>query len=100
MPSVFPSPDEQKAITAFLDWHGLLVRRAIRNKQRLIELLNAQKQAIINRVVTRGLDANVELKLSGLDWLDDVPQHWTCAGGAHAWSAPHVLGRAATLVRS
>src|SRR5690606_28774822 len=41
-----------------------------------IALLNEQKQAIINRAVTRGLDANVQLKVSGVPWLGDVPAHW------------------------
>jgi type I restriction enzyme S subunit len=52
------------------------VRRFIRNRRRLIEVLNEQKQAIINRAVTRGLAPNAPLKPSGIDWLGDVPGHW------------------------
>ena len=52
------------------------IRRFIRNRRRLIEVLNEQKQAIINRAVTRGLDPNVPLKPSGIDWLGDIPEHW------------------------
>ena len=48
------------------------VRRFIRNRRRLIGVLNEQKQAIINRAVTRGLDPNVPLKPSGIDWLGDI----------------------------
>ena len=45
-------------------------------KQRLIELLNEQKQAIIHRAVTRGLDPDAPMKPTGLDWLPEVPEHW------------------------
>jgi len=76
MPSCFPPPDEQKAIADYLDANAAMVRRFIRNWRRLIEVLNEQKQAIINRAVTRGLDPSVSLKPSGIDWLGDIPQHW------------------------
>lgn len=76
MPSCFPLPDEQKAIADYLDATAVKVRRFIRNRRRLIEVLNEQKQAIINRVVTRGLDSSAPLKPSGIDWLGDVPEHW------------------------
>ena len=52
------------------------IRRYIATKRRLIALLNEQKQAIIDRAVTRGLDSNVRLKPSGVEWLGDVPEHW------------------------
>jgi type I restriction enzyme S subunit len=76
MPSCFPPPDEQKAIANYLDANAVKVRRFIRNRRRLIEVLNEQKQAIINRAVTRGLAPNAPLKPSGIDWLGDVPGHW------------------------
>ena len=60
----------------FLDAHGALTARLIRAKQRLIKLLEEQKQAIIHRAVTRGLDPSVRLKPSGIPWLGDVPEHW------------------------
>lgn len=69
-------PDEQKAIADYLDANAVKVRRFIRNRRRLIEVLNEQKQAIINRAVTRGLDPNAPLKPSGIDWLGDIPEHW------------------------
>jgi type I restriction enzyme S subunit len=50
--------------------------RAVRAKQKLIALLNEQKQAIIHQAVTRGLDPHVRLKPSGVEWLGDVPAHW------------------------
>ena len=57
------------------------IRRYIRAKQKLIKLLEEQKQAIIHRAVTRGLDPNVRLKPSGMEWLGDVPEHWGGAPG-------------------
>jgi type I restriction enzyme S subunit len=71
--------EEQHQIAAFLDSHDHLINRIIRAKRRLIELLNEQKQVIIHRAVTRGLDPNVRLKPSGIDWLGDVPEHWEIA---------------------
>jgi type I restriction enzyme S subunit len=60
----------------FLDAHGALVARLIRAKQQVIKLLEEQKQAIIHRAVTRGLDASGRLKPSNVPWFGDVPQHW------------------------
>ena len=54
----------------------LRVRRYIDVKQKLIDLLEEEKQAIINQAVSRGLDPNVRLKPSGVKWLGDVPEHW------------------------
>jgi type I restriction enzyme, S subunit len=71
-----PPIEEQQLIVRFLDTHGALTARLIRAKQRLIKLLEEQKQAIIHRAVTRGLDPNVRLKPSGVPWLGHVPEHW------------------------
>lgn len=68
--------NEQRAIADFLDASATRIRRFIRNRRRLIEVLNEQKQAIINRAVTRGLDESAPLKPSGIDWLGDIPAHW------------------------
>ena len=76
IPIVCPPPEEQEAIVRFIAHHDRLVRRFIRNRRGLIEVLNEQKQAIINRAVTRGLDPNVPLKPSGIEWLGDMPEHW------------------------
>jgi type I restriction enzyme, S subunit len=76
IPIVHPPRAEQEAIVRFISHQDRKVRRFIRNRRRLIEVLNEQKQAIINRAVTRGLDPNVPLKPSGIDWLGDIPQHW------------------------
>ena len=72
----YPPLPEQAAIVRFLDHADRRIRRYIHAKQRLIALLEEQKQAIIHRAVTRGLDPNVRLKPSGVELLGDVPEHW------------------------
>ncbi len=76
MPSVYPPLDEQRLIVRFLDWHGAQTAKLVRAKKKIIALLNEQKQAIIHRAVTRGLDPNAKLKPSGIPWLGDVPETW------------------------
>ena len=71
-----PPADEQAAIVRFLDHANRKIDGFIRAKRKLIGLLNEQKQAIIHRAVTRGLDPNVKLKDSGIPWLGDIPKHW------------------------
>ena len=71
-----PPPDEQAAIVRFLDHADRRIQRYIGAKQRLIGLLEEQKRAVIHRAVTRGLDPDVRLKPSGVEWLGDVPEHW------------------------
>lgn len=73
---VVPPLEEQNGIVRYLDHADRLIRRYIRAKQKLIKLLNEQKQAIIHQAVTRGLDLNARLKPSGVEWLGDVPEHW------------------------
>ena len=77
MPITLPPPAEQEAIVRFLDWANGRLDRAINAKRKVIALLNEQKQAIIHRAVTRGLDPSVPLKPSGIPWLGDIPQHWS-----------------------
>ena len=76
LPLVKPSHDEQKKIARFLDWNTVQISKFIRNKRRLIELLNEQKQNVINQAVTRGLDPKVKFKPSGVEWIGDIPEHW------------------------
>ena len=75
-PIPFPPPDEQTAIVRYLDHADGRIQHYIRTKERLIDLLTEQKQAIINQAVTRGLDPNVPLKPSSVEWLNRVPAHW------------------------
>jgi len=76
VPVLVPPPDEQATIVRFLNWANGRLDRAIRAKRKVIALLDEQKQAIIHRAVTRGLDPSVPLKPSGIPWLGDIPQHW------------------------
>jgi type I restriction enzyme S subunit len=76
IPIFLPSLPEQRQIAAFLDHKCALIDTFIQKKTRLIELLKEQKQAIINKAVTKGIDPNVRLKPSGIDWLGDIPEHW------------------------
>ncbi|MBA2641374.1 MAG: restriction endonuclease subunit S [Actinobacteria bacterium] len=71
-----PPSAEQAAIVRFLNHVDRRILRAIRAKQKLIALLNEQKQTVIHRSVTRGLDPDVRLRRSGVDSLGDVPEHW------------------------
>ena len=67
---------EQAAIARFLALATNRLDLAIRAKRKIIVLLNEQKQAIIHRAVTRGLDPSVSLKDSGIPWLGEIPEHW------------------------
>ncbi|HLF96484.1 MAG TPA: restriction endonuclease subunit S [Methylococcaceae bacterium] len=76
IPFICPPRDEQDQIVAYLRAQDAKIARFIRDKRRLIELLNEQKQTLIHRAVTRGLDRDATLKPSGIKWLGDVPAHW------------------------
>ena len=76
-PLLVPPENEAKAITRFIHDMDRKVNAFIRNRRRLIEVLNEQKQSIINRAVTRGLNPDAPLKLSGIDWFPQVPEDWS-----------------------
>ncbi len=76
MPVVCPPQEEQQNIARFLKAQDSLFSKFIRNKRRLIEMLKEQKQNVINQAVTRGLDPNVKLKPSGVEWIGDIPANW------------------------
>lgn len=71
-----PPVSEQSGVVRFLDHAGRRIRSYIHSKQKLIKLLKEQKQAIIQRAVTRGVVPTVRIKDSGVDWLGDIPSHW------------------------
>ena len=89
-----PPPSEQCAIVRYLDHADSRARRYISAKERLIELLTEQRQAVINQAVTRGLDPDVPLKPSGVEWLGDVPAHWDVRRGKRLFSPRRELARA------
>lgn len=72
----FPPLNEQVAIVHYLEQIDRHIRRFVNAKERLIRLLKEEKRAVIHRAVTRGLDPNVPLKPSGVEWLGDIPAHW------------------------
>ena len=76
IPFLVPPLPEQAAIVRYLDHMDRRIRRYVSAKRRLIALLEEEKQAVINQAVTRGLDPNVRLKPSDVEWLGDVPEHW------------------------
>jgi len=73
---VFPSLEEQTAIANFLDDKTTKIDQAITIKQKQIELLKERRQILIHKAVTRGLDDNVKLKDSGVEWIGEIPEHW------------------------
>jgi type I restriction enzyme, S subunit len=71
-----PSQEEQQKIAAFLDTETTRIDNLISKQEKLIKLLEEQRKSIISHVVTKGLNPNVPMKDSGVDWLGDVPEHW------------------------
>lgn len=71
-----PPPGEQAAIMRFLAWANGRLERSIRAKRKGIALLIEQKQIVIQRAVTHGLDRNAEVKATGIPWLGHIPLHW------------------------
>lgn len=76
-PVPLPSLDSQRAIADFLDEKTAAIDALIAKKERLIELIEEKRQATITRAVTMGLDPDVPMKDSGVEWLGEVPAHWT-----------------------
>jgi type I restriction enzyme S subunit len=71
-----PPGPEQRAIVAFLDRETATLDALVAKKERLLELLQEKRTALITRIVTNGLDPNVPMKDSGLEWLGKIPAHW------------------------
>lgn len=71
-----PEVEEQIQIARFLDHETAKIDALIAEQQRLIELLKEKRQAVISHAVTKGLDPNVPMKDSGVEWLGEVPAHW------------------------
>jgi type I restriction enzyme S subunit len=74
--AAFPQIDEQRAIAAFLDRETAGIDALVAKKERLIELLQEKRAALITRAVTKGLDPNVRMKDSGVEWLGEIPAPW------------------------
>lgn len=76
IPLVMPPIEEQRRIVDFLDRKTAEIDQAIAQKQRLIELLKEQKTILIDRAVTQGLNPNVLVRDSDIEWIGKVPKHW------------------------
>ncbi|MCX2695659.1 restriction endonuclease subunit S domain-containing protein [Ochrobactrum chromiisoli] len=76
LPLVLPPLVEQNAIATFLDRETAKIDALVNEQKRMIKLLKEKRQAVISHAVTKGLDPNVKLKSSGVEWLGDVPEHW------------------------
>lgn len=77
--SVPPSVFERNQIRNFLDHETAKIDHLIEKQQQLIELLKEKRQAVISHAVTKGLNPNVPMKDSGVEWLGEVPEHWNMA---------------------
>lgn len=77
--SLFPVPplEEQQAIASFLDQKTSKIDNLVSIKEKQIELLKEERTAIINQAVTKGLNANVKMKDSCIEWLGEIPEHWS-----------------------
>lgn len=73
---LIPPFEEQNRMVAYLDTITSKIDAAIAQQQKMIDLLNERKQIIINNAVTKGLNPNVKMKDSGVDWIGEIPEHW------------------------
>lgn len=74
---VLPPLTEQKLISRYLDKKTSQIDSLISKIEKKIELLKEQRTSLVNQYVTKGLDTNVEMKDSGVEWIGDIPKHWT-----------------------
>lgn len=74
--TLLPPIKEQETIANYLDSATSKIDEAIAQQQKMIDLLNERKQIIINNAVTKGLDPNVPMKDSGVEWIGEIPKHW------------------------
>ena len=93
LPLLIPSFAEQTQIATFLDHETAKIDTLIDKQQQLIELLKEKRQAVISHAVTKGLDPDVPMKDSGVEWLGEVPQTWEMWKLAHAFE---VIGSGTT----
>ena len=73
-----PPISEQQQIVSFLDDKTQKIDSLIQQKEKKIELLKEKRTSLINHVVTKGLDSNVEMRDSGVEWIGEIPNHWGC----------------------
>lgn len=72
----YPSLPEQQQIAEYLDQQTAKIDELVQKQNKLIELLQEKKKSLINNVVTKGLNPDVQMKDSGIEWLGQIPEHW------------------------
>lgn len=87
-----PNLEEQVVIGSYLDAATSKIDKAIAMQQKMIDLLNERKQIIIQNAVTKGLDENVEMKDSGVEWIGMIPKHWEISKLKYLIDAPLKYG--------
>ena len=75
--TILPPIEEQDVMVKYLDKATAKIDEAIAQQQKMIDLLNERKQIIIQKAVTKGLNPNVTMKNSGIDWIGNIPEHWS-----------------------
>ena len=86
LPLLIPPSKEQKQIASFLDYETAKIDALIEKQQQLIALLGEKRQAVISHAVTKGLNPDAPMRDSGVEWLGQVPSHWTVCRLKHALS--------------
>ena len=76
VPTLLPPLNEQQAIASYLDSATSKIDAAIAREQKMIDLLNERKQIIINHAVTKGLNPNLKMRESGVEWISEIPVGW------------------------
>lgn len=82
-----PPIDQQKLIANYLDRETARIDALIADKERMLALLEEKRTALVSRVVTRGLDPDAPMKPSGLEWLGEIPAHWTTCQLKRTWAS-------------
>ncbi len=81
-----PPESEEKAILGYIQTETTRIDNLIAKQEKLIELLEEQRKSIISHAVTKGLNPNAPMKDSGVEWLGEVPEHWTVLKNRHIFS--------------
>jgi len=92
---LLPSYDEQRSISSFLDVNTSRIDNLIAEKETFIKLLSEKRQALIIHVVTKGLNPNVPMKDSGVEWIGEIPESWDVKRFRHLFS----LGKGLTITK-
>lgn len=88
-----PPLEKQKLISRYLDKKTEQINRLVEKIQKKVELLKEQRISLINQCVTKGLDPNVEMKDSGIEWIGEIPRHWSLKKVTHI---THMIGSGTT----